>query len=84
MSMKLLPTLLILISNLTLPCHAAEQPDKALAGYRAELTVCRAAHGGSYDMPDIRFFLFGMDARIKLLYRDGVPFDAESGNTTVL
>ncbi len=30
-------------------------------------------------MPDVKFFLFGMGARTKLLYRDGMLFDAKSG-----
>ena len=30
-------------------------------------------------MPDVKFFLFGMGARTKLLYRDGILFDAVSG-----
>ena len=78
--MKLLQTLLILhLSSLTRLCHAAESPDRALAEYRAELVACRAAHGGSYDVPDVKFFLFGMGARAKLLYRDGILFDAKSG-----
>ena len=61
------------------PLQSAEPPEKALADYRAELAACRAAHGGSYDVPDVKFFLFGMDARAKLLYRDGILFDARSG-----
>ena len=61
------------------PLHAAEPPEKALAEYRAELAACRAAHGGSYDVPDVKFFLFGMGARTKQLYRDGILFDAKNG-----
>ena len=58
---------------------AADSPEVNLATYRAELTACRAAHGGSYDVPDVKFFLFGMGARTKLLYRDGILFDARNG-----
>ena len=75
----LLILLLILAAALLSPLHAAEPPEKALADYRAELATCRAAHGGSYDVPDMKFFLFGMGARTKLLYRDGILFDARSG-----
>ena len=57
---------------------AANPPDEALSQYREELQLCRAAHGGSYDVPDAKFFLFGMGARTKLLYRDGILFDAKS------
>ena len=57
----------------------AAEPENALAGYRAELAACRAAHGGSYHLPEVKFFLFGMGARTKLLYRDGILFDARSG-----
>ena len=58
---------------------AADSPEENLAAYRAELAACRAAHGGSYDVPDVKFFLFGMGDRTKLLYRDGVLFDPKSG-----
>ena len=61
------------------PLIAAEPPEENLTAYRAELAACRAAHGGSYDVPDVKFFLFGMGARTKLLYRDGILFDAKSG-----
>ena len=71
---------LILISLIfAASLNAAAPPDKALADYRAELTACRAAHGGSYDVPEVKFFLFGMGARTKLLYRDGILFDARNG-----
>ncbi len=59
--------------------QSAETTGNALENYRAELSACRAAHGGSYDVPDVKFFLFGMGARTKLLYRDGILFDAVSG-----
>lgn len=75
----LLIRLLTLAAALLSPLHAAEPPEKSLADYRAELAACRSAHGGSYDVPDVKFFLFGMGARTKLLYRDGILFDARSG-----
>ena len=57
----------------------AALPEQALADYRAELQQCRDAHGGSYDVPDVKFFLFGMGARAKSFYRDGALFDARDG-----
>lgn len=77
--MKVLQTILLTTLGLLHPLHAAEAPDRALSDYREELAACRAAHGGSYDVPDVKFFLFGMGARTKLLYRDGVLFNARSG-----
>lgn len=52
---------------------------ESLTAYRAELAECRAAHGGEYDLPDVRFFLFGMGHRTKLVYRDGRLSQAMSG-----
>ena len=46
--------------------------DADLQAYRAELDACRQAHGGARDLPAVPFFLFGMGARTKLLYRDGI------------
>ena len=70
---------IILFIALLHPLIAADSPEQNLAAYRTELAACRAAHGGSYDVPDVKFFLFGMGARTKLLYRDGILFDAKSG-----
>ena len=58
---------------------AADSPELNLATYRAELAACRTTHGGSCDVPDVKFFLFGTGARTKLLYRDGILFDARNG-----
>ena len=70
---------LLLSAALAASLCAAELPDEALSNYRAELAACRAAHGGGYAVPDVKFLLFGMGARTKLLYRDGALFDAASG-----
>ena len=51
-----------------------------LTAYRTELTAFRDEFGGSRALPDVRFFLFGMGQRAKLLYRDGRLTDARSGN----
>ena len=77
--MKILQSILLFSLVLSSPLHPAELPETALATYRTELAACRAAHGGAYEVPDVRFFLFGMGARTKLLYRDGTLFDARSG-----
>ena len=75
------PLQLILFSLVAIlhSAHSTELPEAALATYRAELAACRAVHGGTYDVPDVKFFLFGMGARTKLLYRDGTLFEARSG-----
>ena len=70
---------IVLTLCLTHSLAAADSAEENLAAYRAELATCRAAHGGSHDVPDVKFFLFGMGARTKLLYRDGILFDAKSG-----
>ena len=77
--MKSSLALILVFISLLSPLHALNAPEKALDDYRGELTACLAAHGGSYDVPDVKFFLFGMGARTKLLYRDGILFDAKSG-----
>ncbi|MEA3207704.1 MAG: hypothetical protein QOE70_761 [Chthoniobacter sp.] len=52
------------------------RPEQALAEYRAELEACRRPHGGSREMPDVKFFLFGLGHRAKFIYRDGVLLEA--------
>ena len=59
--------------------QAADVPRSVLTAYRAELTAFRREFGGSRELPDVRFFLFGMGQRDKFLYRDGRLTDARSG-----
>ena len=57
----------------------ADSPAARLATYRAELDAFRGTFGGTRDLPDVRFFLFGMGLRAKFIYRDGKLLDARSG-----
>lgn len=50
-----------------------------LQGYRAELARFRAEYGGTRELPDVRFFLFGLGPRAKFIYRDGRLVEARSG-----
>lgn len=50
-----------------------------LQAYQANLEELRSAHPNRRDMPDLRFFLFGMGDRRKMIYRDGVLKDALTG-----
>ena len=69
-----------LVSSVARAAEIAVTPEHALAGYRAVLESCRKEHGGGHDLPDVKFFLFGMGgARTKLLYRDGALIDSSSG-----
>jgi hypothetical protein len=70
------------------PVHAAEsatlrdasRPDEStLAAYRAELDRFRQEFGGARELPEVRFFLFGMGHRAKFIYRNGRLLDTRSG-----
>jgi hypothetical protein len=63
-------------SPLTQPVRDAE---KSLAAYRKELAVLRRSCGGAKEMPDVRFYLFGMGRRPKLLYKNGELQNALTG-----
>ena len=54
-------------------------PDDALAAYRQNLTYLRAQQPNHRDLTDLRFFLFGMGNRRKLIYRNGELKDARTG-----
>ena len=58
---------------------AQTSPAERLTAYRAELDVFRKEYGGARALPDVRFFLFGMGLRTKLIYRDGRLLDARTG-----
>jgi hypothetical protein len=51
----------------------------ALAEYRAHLELFRREFGGSRSMPVVPFFQFGMGARPKFLFKDGVLRHARDG-----
>ena len=55
-------------------------PAGALQTYRASLTKLRLEHPNRRDLPDLKFFLFGMGDRLKLIYRDGRLINALTGN----
>jgi hypothetical protein len=50
-----------------------------LQSYRAELDAFRKEYGGARELPDVRFYLFGMGLRPKYLYRDGKLIDLRNG-----
>ena len=58
---------------------AAALPAHRLAAYRAELDSFRKEYGGACELPNVRFFLFGMGLRLKFIYREGKLLDANSG-----
>jgi hypothetical protein len=58
--------------------HAASI-DTKLEAYHAELDQFRSEYGGARELPDVRFFLFGMGLRPKFLYRDGKLIDLRTG-----
>ena len=60
------------------PAVAWGDDQESLAAYQAELDAFRKGQGPSHDLPDVRFFLFGMGNRAKLIYRDGRLIDALS------
>ena len=55
-------------------------PAGALDSYRANLDKLRQEHPNHRDLPDLKFFLFGMGDRLKLIYRDGRLLNALTGN----
>ncbi len=63
--------LIVIVSLVTPGASPAAEPAEVLTAYRAELDAFRKEYGGARDLPDVRFFLFGMGSREKLIYRDG-------------
>jgi len=52
---------------------------RSLMQYRADLEAFRREYGGAREMPDIRFFQFGMGSRAKYLFKKGVLTRAPNG-----
>ena len=57
----------------------ADAPGKLLQTYRENLSLLRAEHPTIRELPDVRFFLFGMGSRRKLVYREGRLTDGFTG-----
>ncbi|WP_144051665.1 hypothetical protein [Fibrisoma limi] len=56
------------------------EPEEALKRYQTTLTQLRQEHPNHRDLPDLKFFLFGMGDRLKLIYRNGRLLNALTGN----
>lgn len=52
--------------------------EQELAEYRRQLDTTRKEYGGTYALPAVPFFLFGMGERQKFLYRKGELRDART------
>jgi hypothetical protein len=81
--MKTLPFIIVLSIVLGMSCsvNLAEDMLSQRQAYRLELEQLRKEFGGTQEMPDITFFLFGMGQRTKLIYRKGKLLGACSGKT---
>ncbi len=66
--------LLLAIASL---CNA-QSPEKLLNEYRNNLNALRKLHPNVREMPDIKFFLFGMGDRKKIIYKNGSLIDAKT------
>jgi hypothetical protein len=70
------------ILNLVAVCAAGmlvaaePTPTESLSRYRAELAAFRQEFGGERNLPEVRFFLFGMGQRSKWIYRNGKLINA--------
>ena len=70
-----------------IPKNAVQYPFKIgdvsqrLNHYRAELDSFRKSYGGSYALPHVKFFQFGMGNRDKFIYKNGVLKNSLSGDT---
>ncbi len=58
-----------------------ELSSPALEELRSQLAAFRDEFGGANDLPDVKFFLFGMGNRAKFIYKDGALKTAFTGET---
>lgn len=74
----LIPGIVLLLGK-PAPAQPSDALDRQLTTYRANLNRLRKAHPNERDMPDLRFYLFGMGDRRKMFYRNGTLKDARTG-----
>lgn len=53
--------------------------EKALQIYRDNLIILRKSHPIGRNFPIVHFFFFGMGNRVKMIYKDGVLYNAKTG-----
>ncbi len=52
--------------------------EKALQNYRDNLAILRKEHTNGRYLPVVDFFLFGMGDRVKMVYKDGLLYNAKT------
>ncbi len=62
------------------PPEMLPAPAEVLQTYRQQLTQLRQQYATTDSLPDLKFFLFGMGNRMKLIYRNGRLINARTGN----
>ncbi|MEY4540379.1 MAG: hypothetical protein RLZZ306_2136 [Bacteroidota bacterium] len=55
--------------------------EKALQIYQDNLSILRKNHTNGRNLPPVNFFFFGMGDRLKMIYKDGVLYNAKTGKT---
>ena len=63
-----------------IPPSVHTDPVGALQAYQQNLAKLRQEHINHRELPDLKFFLFGMGNRLKLIYRNGRLQNALTGN----
>ncbi len=53
--------------------------EKTLQTYRDNLAILRKEHTNGRNLPIINFFFFGMGDRLKMIYKDGILYNAKTG-----
>ena len=53
--------------------------EKFLLNYRDNLAMLRKEHTNGRNLPKVSFFFFGMGDRLKMVYKDGVLYNAKTG-----
>lgn len=70
----------VVVAQRPVPPALLPDPTEALQTYRANLIKLRQEHPNHRELPDLKFFLFGMGNRLKLIYRSGRLLNALTGN----
>ena len=53
--------------------------EKVLQNYRDNLAILRKEHINGRNLPSVNFFFFGMGDRLKMIFKDGVLYNAKTG-----
>ncbi len=80
-SLLVITFLLLSLFTADAQLYNQQKADKLLQAYREELALFRKEHPKKRNLPDVKFFFFGMGNRPKMVYKNGKIINLSTGKS---